>query len=153
MGRALAVHPGFLFVASLAVAGVVERYVPLRVETRLETRPVQSGVAFLFGGAILLFVWCFRTFRRHATSVEPGSLPAALMTDGPFRFSRNPMYTALLAISLALAVIAGSLWFFAATATLAAILDRIVIPREEKVIRAAFGEAYETYRSRVRRWV
>ncbi|HEU5163563.1 MAG TPA: isoprenylcysteine carboxylmethyltransferase family protein [Thermoanaerobaculia bacterium] len=153
MGRALVVHPGFLFVSSLALAGVTQRYVPLPVATRLEALPVRIGLALLFAAAILLFAWCFRTFRRHATPVEPGSWPAALITDGPFRFSRNPMYTTLLAISLALAVVAGSLWFFAATATLAAILDRIVIPREEKVMSAAFGEAYERYRSLVRRWV
>jgi protein-S-isoprenylcysteine O-methyltransferase Ste14 len=98
------------------------------------------------------FAWCFRTFRRYGNSVEPGSSPAALITDGPFRVSRNPMYVGLLSFSLAFAVIAGSFWFLAATAALAAILDRIVIPREEKVMTAAFGEAYGVYRSRVRRW-
>ena len=153
IGRALAVHPGFLFVASLATAGVLERYAPLPVETRFETSPVRIGIAVLLVGAILLFAWGSRTFRRHATSVEPGSSPAALVTDGPFRVSRNTMYLGLLAVSLAIAAVAGSIWFFAASAALGAILDRIVIPREEKVMRAALGEAYEVYRSRVRRWV
>lgn len=151
--RSLIVHPGFVFVASLAAAGVLDRAVPLRIATRMETRPVQGLVAALVAGAIILFAWCFRTFRRHATSPEPGSTPAALITDGPFARSRNPVYVALLAVSLALAIVGSSLWFLGATLTLAAILDRVVIPREEAVMRAAFGAAYEVYRGRVRRWV
>lgn len=151
--RALAVHPGFLFVASLALAGVMNRLAPLPVATRLETRPVQIAVGVLFLSATLLLVWSIATFRRHATSPEPGSKPASLLTSGPFRRSRNPMYAALLAFSLGVAVLGASLWFFASTIALAAILDRIVIAREEKILQERFGETFDGYRTRVRRWI
>ncbi len=153
VGRALAVHPGFLFVASLALAGLMNRLVPLPVATRLETTPVQKGVGALVLGATLVMVWSIATFRRHATPFEPSSKPASLLASGPFRLSRNPMYAALLAISLGVAVLGASLWFFASTIALAAILDRIVIPREETILQERFGEAFDAYRTRVRRWI
>lgn len=146
-------HPGGLFIASLAVSWMLEAIASLRIDTRIDRLPGQISVAILFLGGGAVLAWSLVTFRSRATSPEPLSAPAALITEGPFRWSRNPMYVALLCFSLSIAIIAGSAWFFGATAALAAILDRIVIAREEKVMTETFGPAFEAYRTRVRRWV
>jgi protein-S-isoprenylcysteine O-methyltransferase Ste14 len=152
-GRALLLHPGFLFITSLAAAGLTEYILPLQVTTHLSARGVVLFLTFLLAVGSLLVAWSLAVMRSHGTPFEPGSTPEALVTRGPFRRSRNPMYLALLCFSTGFAILGQSFWFFAATAALAAILDRIVIPREEKVMGNTFGEAYELYRSRVRRWV
>lgn len=150
---ALLGHPGFLFIALLALAGVMERIAPRQIPTLGDAGAKHAAVAALFAVAIALFAWSFRTFRTHATSIEPGAAPSALITRGPFRWSRNPMYVALLLLSLSFALLTASVWFFAATAVLGALLDRIVIAREERVLGAHFGDEFGSYRRRVRRWL
>lgn len=151
--RALPTHPGFLFIASVAIAGMMERLAPLQFAAVLDGRALTVTVATLFGAAVALFTWSFRTFRAHATTVEPGAPPSALIVRGPYRWSRNPMYVGLLLVSLAFAILTSSLWFLAATTVLAAVLDRIVIPREETTLGAHFGDEFRTYRRKVRRWL
>lgn len=94
-----------------------------------------------------------RELRRHRTTFEPGRTPSHLVTSGPYRFSRNPMYVALVLLHAAIAIMANSLWLAAGAAGLWLSLDRFVIPREETVIRQSFGEDYVAYTARVRRWL
>ncbi|KDB05476.1 hypothetical protein U879_01430 [Defluviimonas sp. 20V17] len=76
-----------------------------------------------------------------------------MVTTGPYRISRNPGYLALILISLGIAVITDDIWIvgFAALATLVT-RQRVVLP-EERILAAQFGDAYEAYKARVRRWI
>lgn len=91
--------------------------------------------------------------KRCRTPIEPGQIPARLVTTGPFRFTRNPLYLALLLVLTALAVMGNSLWLALGTGVLLLLLDRLVIVREEAVIRRTFGSEYSSYVARVRRWL
>ncbi|MEF9603880.1 isoprenylcysteine carboxylmethyltransferase family protein [Paracoccus sp. PXZ] len=108
---------------------------------------------FLVGAALVLMVWAALTMWRARTTVMPGPRPEALVTDGPFRLSRNPIYLAdlilLAGLMLALAAPAGLVMVPA----FALFLQRRFILREEAVIPATFGSAYERYRMTVRRWI
>ena len=103
--------------------------------------------------AAVLAVWALTLFRRARTTPLPFGTPTALLTSGPFRFSRNPLYVAL---GLALAAFSALLdngWILAFLALLMLALDRCIVPGEESRLRELFGEAHLAYCSRVRRWL
>jgi protein-S-isoprenylcysteine O-methyltransferase Ste14 len=114
--------------------------------------------ARLAGLVLLAFSWWLvhsaeAAMKRAGTNLQPGQPSLAIVTDGPFRFSRNPMYLAThgpvpgdhpagqhpLAIGSAAADAAGT--------------PRGVVRREERYLEAKFGEPYRAYKSRVRRWI
>ena len=93
------------------------------------------------------------SFRRAGTSMVSMKPTTALVTSGPYRFTRNPMYLGMAFLYAAFALAFGLIW---ALATLPAVLiavDRLIIAREEPYLGARFGDAYRDYRRRVRRWL
>jgi protein-S-isoprenylcysteine O-methyltransferase Ste14 len=94
-----------------------------------------------------------RMFQRAGTPVNPFHRPAVLVTAGPFRYSRNPMYLGVMAGILGVAVALGRPLSLLGPVVMLVILDRGFIPREERIMRELFGEAYVAYARRVRRWV
>jgi protein-S-isoprenylcysteine O-methyltransferase Ste14 len=79
--------------------------------------------------------------------------PKALLTSGPYRFSRNPMYVAWTSISLGLALLVNSVWLVGALPLAFLYLHLAEIPREEASLEATFGEEYLSYKRRVRRYL
>jgi protein-S-isoprenylcysteine O-methyltransferase Ste14 len=77
----------------------------------------------------------------------------ALVTTGPYAFSRNPMYLAWVALGIGLSLVFNSLWLVIATCGAAVYIHFITIPGEEKALRNRFGDQYEAYRQHVRRWL
>ncbi|MEP6573777.1 MAG: isoprenylcysteine carboxylmethyltransferase family protein [Gemmatimonadota bacterium] len=92
-------------------------------------------------------------FKRSHTTTVPFETPSTFVTMGPYRFSRNPMYVGLTLIYLGVAVTQARLWPVIILPLLFAYIDGLVIPREEANLLSTFGEGYEQYRSRVRRWL
>lgn len=78
--------------------------------------------------------------------------PKRLVTTGPFRYSRNPLYIAKLAIMGGLALISGRPMLLALAAAWGAVLHFLVVPAEEAKLRRLFGEAYLRYLAEVPRW-
>jgi protein-S-isoprenylcysteine O-methyltransferase Ste14 len=110
-----------------------------------------GAIAFALGAA--LAAWGWGIFQGVKTTRVPGELSTRLVTWGPYRFTRNPMY-----VGLALAYVGetGLLHQFVPLVILPftiAYLNRVVIPLEETKLREAFGEDYERYGSRVCRWL
>lgn len=111
-----------------------------------------------FGGplclaAISIGAWTIHHFRRRRTSLEPFSTPAELLTSGPFRFSRNPLYVALALTLIAIGVFLDSAWVLASVLVLVFALNHFIIPAEEARLREIFGGQYTAYSDRVRRWI
>jgi protein-S-isoprenylcysteine O-methyltransferase Ste14 len=106
---------------------------------------------------VLLFVvwngWSLWLFARHETGLLPGQPTEAMIAEGPYRLSRNPLYVGLLTLYLALALLTGSSWallLFPVAVLL--VLWGAILP-EERFLHARFGAAYDDYRRRVRRWL
>ena len=107
----------------------------------------------LFIAPFSIAIWAAMTFRRHNTPVDPRGKVATVVTAGPFRYSRNPMY-----VSLMLSYVGGILAFRLAWSAILLLpvfllLQYGVIVREERHLGTVFGEQYAEYRRRVRRWV
>lgn len=142
--------PNVLFLFFLGGLLLLHFYLPLRL---LFTFPV----TLLGIGLVLLGVWlnlrANDVLSQHGTSVEPFKRPTALVTVGPFRFSRNPVYLSAVLQLLGVALFLGSLSPLLVPLLWLLVLDRIYVPQEEAVLQETFGDAYRTYRQRVRRWL
>jgi protein-S-isoprenylcysteine O-methyltransferase Ste14 len=94
-----------------------------------------------------------RAMKRAGVSPLPWRAPGKLVVDGPFRFSRNPLYISLTVMYLGIAVTANTLWPLAFLVFAMVIVDRETILKEEKFLEKKFGEEYRSYKARVRRWI
>jgi protein-S-isoprenylcysteine O-methyltransferase Ste14 len=144
-------QPPLLFLGCFLL-GVGLRFIhPLSLGLSLTTR---LGL----GTLLLLLVaihggWGLRTFQRMGTTPEPNGVASALLTSGPFRWTRNPLYLGLSILLVCMGVLLNSAWMLGLTPVLILLLDRLVITKEEVRLRAQFGKEYEAYTRRVRRWL
>jgi len=102
----------------------------------------------------ILPVWAIIMFRRADTEINPTSpTNRELITLGPYRFTRNPMYLGLVIVTLGIAVWVGAWPMFLAPIAIFVTANRVHIPYEEAKMRRQFGATYDGYVGRVRRWV
>jgi protein-S-isoprenylcysteine O-methyltransferase Ste14 len=94
-----------------------------------------------------------RLFARVGTNIRTFNQPGVLVTDGPFRWSRNPIYLGFVVLLLGTAILLGTATPFIAPALFALIADRWYIAFEERAMRERFGADYAAYASRTRRWL
>lgn len=110
------------------------------------------GICLLIAAAAVV-VSGFMAMKRQGTSAHPRTPTQALVTDGPYRYSRNPLYVSLVALYLALALLINSLWMALLTFALFRTLESKVIEPEERYLEAKFGDLYREYKAKVRRWL
>jgi len=110
------------------------------------------GVFLIVLGTILLPPALVR-FRRAGTPFHPHKPASALITDGPYRYSRNPAYVTLTLWYLGIAFLLNNGWVLLLVPGPLLVMDRCIIPREEQHLEAKFGEEYRRYKSMVRRWL
>ncbi|WP_036553881.1 methyltransferase family protein [Nocardioides insulae] len=117
---------------------------------------VMAGLAAATAGAAVVVAAAgSREFYRHGTTVDPvhPDRASTLVTSGPFRFTRNPMYLGMTGLLVAHAVWRGRPVAVLPAAAFVVYLDRFQIPPEEEALTANFGEDYDDYRSSVPRWL
>jgi protein-S-isoprenylcysteine O-methyltransferase Ste14 len=106
---------------------------------------------------LLLGIWmnlsADRAFTRARTTVKPFEVSSALIQDGVFRLSRNPMYLGFTAILLGVAMLLGSISPFIVTLAFPPLIDAVFIRTEERMLEAKFGDEWRRYQSRVRKWI
>lgn len=140
------------FVAFLAMPTVVAFVVPLLLRPdAARFHPIALPV---IGAGTLLLLWCVRDFYVAGRgTLAPWAPPKRLVTVGPYRVSRNPMYLAvcLIAAGWALGYRAVALWVYAAVLGVAFHLR--VVAYEEPWLARTFGAQWLAYRARVPRWI
>ncbi|HXL33286.1 MAG TPA: PEMT/PEM2 methyltransferase family protein [Gemmatimonadales bacterium] len=142
--------PPLLYVAALAAGLLLSWAIPQPILSSA-TRYWIGGV--LAGLGVLLAAWGRSVMERAGTNVNPMLPTTALVTTGPFRRSRNPLYVALTLMYVGLALLTNSLWVLALLVPVLLILHYGVVRREERYLEAKFGDAYRAYRARVRRYL
>lgn len=116
--------------------------------------PVRRGVALaLIVGGLLLDGMAAGLFRLRGTAVEPWKPSTVLINEGPYRYSRNPIYLGFAVTYVGLAIAMDSWVALLLLLPCLAVVDRFVIQREERYLSARFGADYDAYRARVRRWL
>ena len=142
----------WVFVLAYLVGAGLEFAFPSHTGTEpLHGVSLAGGVVFATGATIAL--WGLLIFYRARTTTVPGRKSCELVTRGPYRFSRNPMYVGLVVAYLGEAGISKHAWPILFLPFIVAYLNWIVIPVEEARLTEVFGVDYEQYRARVRRWI
>jgi protein-S-isoprenylcysteine O-methyltransferase Ste14 len=121
--------------------------------------PIDLGeVRVPLGWALVLFFvgwngWSLWLFGRHQTELLPGQATNAIIEEGPFRVSRNPLYVGLLALYLGLALLAPTFWGLVLFPAAVVLVFWGAIRPEERYLHERFGAEYDDYARRVRRWL
>jgi protein-S-isoprenylcysteine O-methyltransferase Ste14 len=141
--------PPLIVAIPLVVGLLVNRWIPVRVVPAGAAAPV--GIACLLLG--LLGLPAILAFRRAHTSPEPWRPTTALVTTGPYRFSRNPMYVGFTLFYAGVGFWVNAVWPFVLLPVVILVMRIGVIAREEAYLERRFGEEYREYQRRVRRWL
>jgi protein-S-isoprenylcysteine O-methyltransferase Ste14 len=112
--------------------------------------PIGAASIIAGGGLLALFL---SAFRRAETPVDPYTPSEAIVTDGPYRLTRNPAYLGMALTYAGIAIASNAPWALAPLPVAIAIIDRGVIAREERYLERKFGAPYTDYKRRVRRWI
>lgn len=140
VGGALLIAMPILFHCAIPLRNVIpEPY------TLLGAIPMLLGLA--------LSTWAAQLFRRVGTSPQLQSGGSVLVTSGPYRFSRNPMYLGMLIWLTGLAFMLGSLTAFLFPTLLFLLANFLVIPLEERHMERTWGQKFAEYKRGVRRWL
>jgi len=134
------------FVAALSLGGALQTLAARPVSRDSRALRV-AGLALLPLG-LALITWAMLAAREIRID-----RPTALVTRGPYALSRNPMYLGWALGSLGVSLLANSRWLLAATGAAGLYHHLVEIPEEEEALLARFGEQYESYRRRTRRYV
>jgi protein-S-isoprenylcysteine O-methyltransferase Ste14 len=135
------------------IAGfVADHFSPWPLFAKHRAIEVATGIALFILSVAIVFL-ARRQFVAHGTHLNPYRPVEALVVDGIYRFSRNPIYVAFLLVVVAFALWTNSIWFLLATVIAFFLLHFGVVKREERYLSDKFGEPYATYRRRVRRWL
>ncbi|MBB4954638.1 protein-S-isoprenylcysteine O-methyltransferase Ste14 [Agrobacterium vitis] len=109
--------------------------------------------AMIATGAIAINVWAIQTCMWHYTSLNPNQYPRQLIMDGPYRYSRNPIYLGYTLLMVAGGLILGNGWLMIAAPIAAILTTLIAIRYEELQLLVRFGVDFERYCQRTRRWI
>lgn len=144
------VPPPLIYLGFLAL-GLVLDYVWPVAGLPQTLQYVLGAVLIAAGLAVVILAWL--RFRGAGTHIEPYKPTTAIITDGVYRFSRNPIYLALSGIYAGIGVALDNLWVLALLLPILLVIRFGVIAREERYLEDKFGEDYRRYRSTVRRWL
>lgn len=144
--------PPLIYLGAVIAAVLVHVLVPLTLPDWLKPIAALLGLMLLIGG-VTIDVAAIRTLGKHRTTVMPHRASSALVTDGPYAFSRNPIYLGNTIALLGLALVFEVPWFLVAAPLAALIVQKLAIEREERHLAARFPEEWSAYSARVRRWL
>ena len=141
--------PPLIYAVPLAAGLLLDHWFPLVIVARSIAVPI--GVTAVLLG--LIGLPAIIAFRRAATTPNPYRPTTALVTTGPFRWSRNPMYLGFTLLYLGVSFWVDTAWPLFALPVILAVMQYGVVVREEAYLEARFGDQYRAYRQRVRRWL
>ena len=142
--------PPLVYLAGVVIGSALSIWFPTRV--------VHGPVAWIIGG---IFILCgavlsasaIFNFKSVGTTVRPDRAATTLVTVGPYKLTRNPMYLALAFVYLGIAIAEQSLWAIVLLPVVLTIIVNRAIKPEETFLERRFGADYLRYKAKVRRWL
>jgi len=143
----------WVFVLAYLMGLLLQYIFPYQLQSQETVSFINIAGYMLFAIGVFFAAWSLLIFHKARTTTTPGESSVKLVTWGPYRFSRNPMYVSLILCYLGEAGFLVHLWPVLVLPLMLAYVDRIVIPLEEGILKNDFKEEYEVYCTRVRRWL
>jgi protein-S-isoprenylcysteine O-methyltransferase Ste14 len=144
------IHPPVLLLIHVLAAFLLNRLLPLpfafpKVLEWAGYILVFAGLGFAFSAA--------SQFGKMHTTLDPHGSASAIVTSGPYRFSRNPIYLGFVCTLIGLPLALGNYWGAVMSPLLMVSMYYLVIKHEEAYLENKFKDVYISYKSRVRRWL
>jgi protein-S-isoprenylcysteine O-methyltransferase Ste14 len=145
--------PPFIYLGGLALGLLLHRILPLKYLSR-----TPRGITLTIGStcvsvALTVGILGFRQMRAANTNINPAQPATTIVTEGPFRFTRNPVYLSMTLLYLGIMFLVNSLWLLLILPPILGLMNVGVIAREERYLEHKFGAQYLAYKQRVRRWL
>ncbi len=153
-GAAVRFPPPILPIVTIVAGLLLGRFWPLGGGYEL---PVPDR--YVIGGAVaalailVLVIWPALLFKKTGQDPKPWTDTPEVVFDGPYRFTRNPMYLGMLVFCLGFAIILSEAWILVLTPLCAWLIYHLAIRHEEAYLDQKFGEPYRDYCRKVRRWL
>lgn len=144
------VPPPLVFFIGFILGSVISYIFPIRIFSVFWLQLLGLGPLVI---GVSLLVSAGRAFARHKASFDPWEPTRELVMDGPYRFTRNPIYLSFTLIYLGASLVENSLVTLTILIPATILVDRKQILREERYLEKTFGKEYNRYRSKVRRWL
>ena len=146
------IFPPVIPYSALAIACVLQWLEPLGLLGHIDRDlRIWLGLLIVAGGAATMFAGQ-RALLRHGTNINPLRPTTALVTDGVFRRTRNPLYVGVSVALCGVALIFALDWMLILIVPACVLLHFAVVVREERYLEQKFGDAYRCYRERVPRY-
>jgi protein-S-isoprenylcysteine O-methyltransferase Ste14 len=149
----VAIKPPFLFLGALALGCLLS--LVIQIGPRLASpngNALAVGLTFVALG-FALAAFSARAFHRAGTEIVPGRPANALVTTGPYKITRNPIYIGMTLVYFGLAIVMTSVWVLLLLIPVLMVLQQGVVMPEEAYLKRRFGAAYRKYQAHVPRWL
>jgi protein-S-isoprenylcysteine O-methyltransferase Ste14 len=144
--------PPLIFAVLLAAGLLLNNFFPLNILPNSDALLKMSGNVLIVI-YVIINIPTITMMVRKKTGISTHKQTTALVMNGFFKYSRNPLYFSLLLLYIGIALYVNSLWSLFFFPVLVIMLDRLVIIREEKYLESKFGNEYLDYKKNVRRWI
>ncbi len=144
------VHPPVLFAGTLLAGFLLQRLFPFTILPRGAAQTIGRVLAVM---GLALGAASVRTMRSAGTPVQPERPSTTVVTEGPYRFTRNPIYLSMAILYSGLALAFNAAWPLLLLPSVLFAVTRGMIEREEEYLENRFGDRYRQYKERVRRWL
>ncbi len=147
----VSIHPPTVLFAALVLGYVIRLFAGGRL-------PLPRAFAEGVGGALILVslgivISAVSRFAEEGETLKPDAPSRSLLREGPYRFSRNPIYLAMMLFGAGFGIATSNIWIILATLSAGVMFHFLVIKPEENYLSRRFGEEYDEYRRNVRRWI
>jgi protein-S-isoprenylcysteine O-methyltransferase Ste14 len=143
----------WVFILMYLMGVALQRVLPIAIRSPDLFWIIRVAGFIFVGVGIAVAFSALGIFKKTNTTTVPFETPSTLVTSGPYRFTRNPMYVGLTLIYLGVAGTRIEIWPAIVLPLLLAYINFMVIPVEEQSLRGVFGDAYKEYGARVGRWL
>ena len=145
------VHPPSVFVSAVIIGFIIRIFAGGKMPV---PQMVAEGLGIvLLVAALAIAIWSITAFAESGESLPPATPSSALLTDGMYQYSRNPIYLAMVLFGAGLAFATLNIWMLLTTLAAGTIINFFVIPQEEAYLERKFGIDYKEFCERTRRWV
>ncbi len=145
--------PPLIYAGGLALGLLLHRLLPIKLLTHAPRVLTLVLGSISSGLALTIAILSFRQMRNANTHIDPTQPTNTIVTSGPFRFTRNPIYTSLTLLYIGVALIVNSLLTMLLLPIILVLMNVGVIAREERYLERKFGTQYLAYKQRVHRWL
>ena len=145
--------PPLIYVAAILLSVLLAYLVPLPW-----IGSPMSDILFAVGCvtvvmAVVMEIAAMRALARHKTTIKPHQASAHLVTDGPYAFTRNPIYLGNTMLMIGAGLIFGIVWLIGLAIAAAFATQKLAIEGEERHLDLRFTKRFRDYRKKVRRWI